>query len=83
MTAKAIGLDIAKHVFQVYGADASGKAVLKKRLRRDQLTDFFGSIPACLVAMEATRGAHYWARIIGTFGHQVKLIAPQRAEIHW
>ena len=77
MTAKTMGLDIAKHVFQVHGADASGKTVLKKRLRRNQLTDFFGSVPVCVVAMEATRGAHYWARVIGTFGHQVKLIAPQ------
>ena len=77
MTAKVIGLDIAKHVFQVHGADASGKAVLKKRLRREQMSEFFGSIPRCTVAMEATRGAHYWARVIGTFGHEVRLIAPQ------
>jgi hypothetical protein len=33
VTAKTMGLDIAKHVFQVHGADASEKAVLKKRLR--------------------------------------------------
>ena len=77
MTAKIIGLDIAKHVFQVHGADGSGKAVLKKRLRREQMSKFFGSIPRCTVAMEATRGAHYWAREIGTFGHEVRLIAPQ------
>src|SRR5947209_13792849 len=54
-----------------------GKAVLKRRLRREQLTDFFGSIPRCIVAMEATRGAHYGARVIATFGHDVKLISPQ------
>ena len=77
MALKVIGLDIAKHVFQLHGADAKGKAVLKKRLRREQLTDFFGSIPRCTVAMEATRGAHYWARMIATFGHEVKLISPQ------
>jgi len=77
MAVKTIGLDIAKHVFQVHGADATGKAVLKKRLRREQVTEFFGSIPRCEVAMEATRGAHYWARVLATFGHEVKLIAPQ------
>ena len=77
MSAKVIGLDIAKHVFQVHGADTRGKAVLKRRLRREQLTDFFGSIPRCIVAMEATRGAHYGARVIATFGHDVKLISPQ------
>jgi transposase len=77
MTVKMIGLDIAKHVFQVHGADGSGKAVLKKRLRREQVSEFFGSVPRCIVAMEATRGAHYWARVIGTFGHEIRLIAPQ------
>lgn len=77
MPLKVIGLDIAKHVFQLHGADERGKTVLKKRLRREQLTDFFGSIPRCTVAMGATRGAHYWARTIATFGHEVKLISPQ------
>lgn len=77
MTVKTIGLDIAKHVFQVHGADKNGRAILKKRLRREQLADFFGSIQKCVVAMEATRGAHYWARVIAAFGHEVKLIAPQ------
>jgi transposase len=77
MTVKTIGLDIAKHVFQVHGADAIGKAVLSKRLRREQVTDFFGSVPRCIVSMEATRGAQYWARVIATFGHEVRLLAPQ------
>ncbi|MEO6360437.1 MAG: IS110 family transposase, partial [Sphingomicrobium sp.] len=29
-----IGLDIAKHVFQVHGADACGRAVLRKKISR-------------------------------------------------
>jgi transposase len=29
-----IGLDLAKHVFQVHGIDAEGTTVLRKRLRR-------------------------------------------------
>ena len=77
MSVKVIGLDIAKHVFQLHGADEKGKTVLKKRLRREQLTDFFGTIPRCTVAMEATRGAHHWGRVIATFGHEVRLISPQ------
>lgn len=77
MSVKVSGLDIAKHVFQVHGADGSGKAVLRKRLRRNQLTEFFGNIPQCVIGIEATRGAHYWARVLGTFGHEVRLIAPQ------
>ena len=45
MALKVIGLDTAKHVFQIHGADAGGRAVLKKRLRRSQVPDFSGSIP--------------------------------------
>jgi transposase len=56
---KVIGLDTAKHVFQVHGADKSGRAVLRKRLRRSQVAGFFGNMPECIVGLEATRGAHY------------------------
>ena len=77
MALKVIGLGTAKHVFQIHGADAGGRAVLKKRLRRSQVPDFFGSIPRCVVGLEATRAAHYWARVISSFGHEVRLIAPQ------
>jgi transposase len=77
MALKVIGLDTAKHVFQIHGADAGGRTVLKKRLRRNQVPDFFGSIASCVVGLEATRGAHYWARVISSFGHEVRLIAPQ------
>ena len=31
-----VGLDLAKNVFQVHGADATGSAVLRKKLRRDR-----------------------------------------------
>jgi len=77
MAIKVVGLDTAKHVFQVHGADASGKTVLRKRLRRSQVAEFFSGLPACVVGLEATRGAHHWARVIGSFGHEVRLIAPQ------
>jgi transposase len=77
LNVNVIGLDTAKHVFQVHGADKTGRAVLKKRLKRSQVSDFFSGIPQCIVGLEATRGAHYWARVIGAFGHQVRLIAPQ------
>ena len=31
-----VGLDLAKHVFQVHGVDAAGATVLRKQLRRAQ-----------------------------------------------
>lgn len=77
MAVQVVGLDTAKHVFQVHGADASGRAVLKKRLRRAQIPDFFANLPKCVVGIEATQGAHYWSRVIGAFGHEVRLVAPQ------
>src|SRR5690606_8760181 len=71
-----VGLDLAKNVFQVHGADATGRAVLRKKLRRDQVLAFFGQLPACVVAMEACGGAHFWGREIGKIGHDVRLIPP-------
>ena len=35
-----IGLDLAKTVFQVHGADGEGRAVLRRRLRRGQIRVF-------------------------------------------
>jgi transposase len=72
-----VGLDTAKNVFQVHGVDRNGKVTLRKRLRRGQLTDFFANLPACVIGLEATQGAHYWARLLETFGHTVRLVAPQ------
>jgi transposase len=47
--ATTIGLDLAKHVFQVHGIDAQGTTVLRKRLRRGQVLAFFSRIPRCVV----------------------------------
>jgi transposase len=77
MEITTIGLDIAKRVFQVHGADASGRAVLRRKLRREEVLTFFENLPvACLVGIEACGTAHYWARRIAAFGHEVKLLPP-------
>lgn len=73
----AIGLDIARQVFQVHGADKAGKAVLRRKLRRGEVARFFSEQPPCLVGTEASGSAHYWARVISGFGHTVRLMAPQ------
>lgn len=77
MAVQVIGLDTAKHVFQIHGAAANGRTVLRKRLRRAQIPDFFANLPKCVVGIEATQSAHYWSRVIEAFGHEVRLVAPQ------
>jgi len=72
-----IGLDLAKHVFQVHGLDQEGRAVLRKQVRRGQVLKFFGTLPSCLVGMEACGSAHHWARELKAQGHEVRLIPPQ------
>ena len=71
-----IGLDLAKLVFQVHGADAAGRVVVRKQLRRSELLRFLGALEPCVVAMEACGSAHYWGREIARLGHEVRLIAP-------
>ncbi len=41
MKVATIGLDIAKHIFQVHGADAEGRPLLRRRLRRNQVGRYF------------------------------------------
>ena len=72
-----IGLDIAKQVFQVHGADRTGRAVVRRKLRRDEVVRFFSEVEPCLVGIEASGSAHYWARVLSRFGHTVRLMAPQ------
>src|SRR2546422_4310112 len=72
-----IGLDLAKHVFQVHGVDAEGATVLRKQLRRAQVLAFFSRLPPCLVGLEACATAHYWARELAALGHEVRLMPAQ------
>jgi len=71
-----IGVDLAKHVFQVHGAAADGTVVFRKKLSRPQFHQFMSEQQSCVVAMEACATSHYWARQMVEIGHDVRLIAP-------
>ena len=58
-----IGVDLAKSVFRLHGVDAEGRPVLRRQ-------------PPCLIGMEACASAHYWARELSKFGHDVRLMQP-------
>lgn len=77
MAVVRIGLDIAKSVFQVHGVDGHGKVTIKKTLSRKEVLEFFATLPACLIGIEACASAHYWARELGRLGHDVRLMAAQ------
>jgi transposase len=74
MQITTIGLDIAKHVFQVHGIDASEKVIVRRALRRSQVIGFFEALPPCLIGMEACASSHHWARELTKLGHEVRLM---------
>jgi len=77
MTISVLGIDLAKNTYQLHGVDGVGKAVLKKRISRNELAAYIAGLPPCRIVMEACGGANYWARVFQRSGHQVKLISPQ------
>jgi transposase len=76
MQVSTVGLDLAKHWFQVHGVDANGRVVVRRRLWRSGVIPYFRSLEPCLVGMEACATAHYWARELTALGHTVKLMPP-------
>lgn len=72
-----IGMDTSKHIFVVHGVDAAERPILRKRLSRKQVLEFFAKLAPTVIGMEACGAAHYWARELGRLGHEVKLMAPQ------
>ena len=75
-----IGIDTSKSVFQIHGVDAAERPVLRKQMSRREMIKFFEKLPPTVVGLEACGASHHWARLLGSFGHDVKLIAPQLAK---
>jgi transposase len=71
-----VGLDLAKHVFQVHAIDAFGRVIVAKALRRKDVLSFFAQLPKCLVGLEACGSAHYWARELIKLGHDARMMPP-------
>lgn len=58
-TITTIGLDIAKHVFQVHGINSAGATVSRRKLRRDDVVGYFKALPPCLIGIEACVTGHH------------------------
>jgi transposase len=60
----------------VHGVDAAGAVVIRKRVSRAKILEYFGELPPCLVGIEACPSAHHWGRELQGLGHTVSLIPP-------
>ena len=72
-----IGMDTSKHIFQLHGVNAAEAPILRKKLRRKDMVAFFAKLAPTVIAIEACGASHHTARLLQSFGHTVKLIAPQ------
>lgn len=77
ITPVRIGMDMAKSVFQLHGVDADEEVVVRRQFRRSEMIRYFENLPPALVAIDACGSSHNWARLLSSFGHDVKLIPPQ------
>src|SRR5271166_2224074 len=72
-----IGMDTSKHIFQLHGVNTAERPVLRKKLRRREMFAFLEQLAPTVIAIEACGASHHCARLLQSFGHSVKLIAPQ------
>src|SRR3974390_1736482 len=77
-----IGFDIAKSVFQVHGGDSAGAVVIRKRISRSKVLEFFSGLLPCLVGIEACPSAHHWSRELQALGHTVRLMPPNHVKAY-
>jgi len=71
---QVIGLDIAKHVFQLHTVDMSTGEIVNVQIKRAKVLEHFANRQACLIAIEACGGAHHWARELRALGHTIRLL---------
>ena len=75
-----IGVDLAKSVFQLHAASMTGQPKFRKKPSWQSFSRFIAKQPRAVVVVETCVSAHYWAREMIRFGHEVKLIAPRNVK---
>lgn len=71
---QTIGVDLAKNVIRVSVVSNTNKELMNKELSRAKFASFLAKQKCSLVGFEACAGAHYWARLAKSCGHQVKIL---------
>lgn len=77
MGIEILGIDLAKRVFQLHGADRHGHALHRAKVGRSAFVAAVQELQPRVVAMEACSSAHHWARRFQELGIEVRLISPQ------
>ena len=72
-----VGVDLAKEVIAVCGADRSGKIVFTRVFRREAFAAWAVQLPPCVFGLEACGAAHHWARWLASHGHTPRLMAAE------
>jgi transposase len=72
-----LGIDLGKNSCSVVGLDEAGRVIVRRRMRRETVIAFAGTLPSCVVAMEACCGAHHMGRALAWQGHEVRLMSPE------
>jgi transposase len=81
MATMTIGLDISKSWFQVHGVTEDGE-VIRRKLARSKVLNFFAKLPSCVVGLEACGSAHHWARELIKLGHEARLMPARYVRVY-
>jgi transposase len=71
------GMDTSRSMFQLHGVDDNDVVGVRRHFRRTEMIRYFEKLPPTLVAIESCGRSRHWARLLRSFGHEVKLIPPQ------
>ena len=76
-SAVMLAIDLAKDVFELAFADAAGRIIERKRLKRAPFSTCLQNCAPLRIVMEACGSAHAWARRFARLGHDVTLLPAQ------
>jgi transposase len=77
MEVDILGIDLAKQVFQLHGADRHGRVLHRAKVSRGSQFESVRTLKPRLVVMEACSSAHHWARRFQSLGTEIRQINPQ------
>lgn len=82
MQITTVGVDLAKNCFQLAEADAQFRICRRVRLTRMRFMQWMCQLAPCQIIMEACGTAHHWARVLISYGHQVRLLPAQHVKAY-